>query len=193
MDDVLRREAPISALADDVMSQLCGDLNFPVGALFIFKDGILTREGKYAFPAEAGLEERFELGEGLIGQAALEQRVICVRNMHPGSITISSGLGQSPLAGLLIVPLIYNRRTIGVLEFGMLQDEIDKQKRFLEGASERIAVAFNTAQARRRIDHLLAETQRQAEELQAQEEELRAANQELREQAKALRSGQGRV
>ena len=155
LDDVLRREAPITTLADDVLSQLCTDLNFPVGAFFVFEHGILTREGKYAFPAKTEFQERFELGEGLVGQAALEQRVICVCDITPESITISSGLGQSPPAGLLIVPLIYNKRTIGVLEFGMLQDQIEKEKRFLERVSERIAVAFNNAQARSRIDHLL--------------------------------------
>jgi transcriptional regulator with GAF, ATPase, and Fis domain len=193
LDDVLRREAPITTLADDALSQLCADLNIPVGAFFILQDGMLIRVGKYAFPAESGLVDQFELGEGLVGQAALEQRALWVHDIPPESITISSGLGQSAPAGLLLVPLIYNERTIGVLEFGLMHNEIEKEKRFLERASERIAVAFNNAQARSRIDHLLSETQLQAEELQAQEEELRAANQELREQAKVLRSGQNRV
>ena len=59
--------------------------------------------------------------------------------------------------------------------------------------SESIAIAFNTTQDRSRIDHLLSETQRQAEELQAQEEELRTANEELQEQAKAMRAGRDRA
>jgi len=190
LDDVLRGEQQAATLADDVLRQLCRDLNFPVGTLFTLENDILTRVAKYAFPADSTKADQFKLGEGLVGQAALEKRVITVRDIPPGSITISSGLGQAAPAGLLIVPLIYNEQVIGVLEFGLLSDEVEREMGFVEGISESIAIAFITMQDRSRINHLLSETQRQAEELQAQEEELRAANQELQEQAKALLSKQ---
>jgi hypothetical protein len=193
LNDVLRGERQIPTLADDVLSQLCRDLKFPVGALFILEQGVLSRVGRYAFPADSTLADQFELGEGLVGQAALEKRLISVPNIPADSITISSGLGQTPPVGLLIVPLIYNEQVIGVLEFGLLRDEVEKERRFLERVSESIAMAFNITQDRNRIDQLLSETQRQAEELQVQEEELRAANEELQEQARALRSGHDRA
>jgi putative methionine-R-sulfoxide reductase with GAF domain len=189
LNDVLRGEGQISTLADNVLSQLCGDLDFPVGALFILEDGVLTRVGKYAFPADPTVRDQLKLGEGLVGQAALEKRIISVHDVPLEGITVSSGLGQTVPSSLLIVPLVYNEQVIGVLEFGLLKDEFEKEKRFLERVSGGIAIAFNTMRDRSQIDQLLSETQRQAEALQAQEEELRAANQELQEQAKALRSG----
>lgn len=193
LDDLLRSEQEIAVLADNVLSQLCGDLKFPVGTLFILEEGILTRVGKYAFPADSAISDQFRLGEGLVGQAALEKRTISVRDFPPGGITISSGLGQVPPAGLLIVPMVYNEQVSGVLEFGLLTDEVEKEKDFLESVIESIAIAFSTAQDRNRIDHLLTESQRQAEAFKIREEELRAANEELKEQAKAVRSGRTRA
>jgi transcriptional regulator with GAF, ATPase, and Fis domain len=184
--EAIREAQDISMLADKVLMQLCKLLDFPVGTLFILEDETLTRVGKYAFPSNTTLADRFKLGEGLVGQAALEKRVILVQDMPPDSLTISSGLGQVPPAGLLIVPLIYDEQVIGVMEFGLLKVEVETEKDFLTSVSESIAIAFNTAQNRSQIDQLLAETQRQAKELQDQEEELRAANKELQEQAKIL-------
>jgi hypothetical protein len=186
--EAMRETQDISFLADKVLMELCKLLGFPVGALFILENDSLTRVGKYAFPADATLANRFKLGQGLVGQAALEKRVILVQDMPSDSLKISSGLGQVPATSLLIVPLIYDEQVIGVMEFGLLRDEVEAQKDFLASVSESIAIAFNTAQNRSRIDHLLAETQRQAKELKDQEEELRAANKELQQQAKILRS-----
>jgi len=193
LNDVFRSEQQVSSLASKVLSQLCDDLNFPVGALFIMENDVLTRVGKYAFPAGSEMPDQFNLGAGLVGQAALEKRMITIRDIPPASLTISSGLGQNHPDSLLIVPLIFNELVIGVLEFGLLTDEVEKEKRFLERVSESIAIAFNTTQDRNRIDQLLSETKRQTDEMLAQEEELRAANVELQDQARALRNGRDRA
>ena len=56
---------------------------------------------------------------------------------------------------------------------------------FIALSAESIAIAFQTAKARERIESLLLESQRQAEALQAQEEELRSVNDELHMQAES--------
>ena len=56
-----------------------------------------------------------------------------------------------------------------------------------------MAIAFSTAQARKRIDELLAQTQKQAFELQAREAELRAMNHELQGQAITLKAQQSEL
>ncbi len=171
--DAMREEQEISSMANNVLTKLCKHLNFPVGTLFILEKDILTRVGNYACPADSQKSDQFKLGEGLIGQAALEKRIITIREVPDDSIMISSGLGQVPPVGLLIVPMIYNEQVSGVLEFGVLTDEVAKEKDFLESVIESIAIAFSTTQDRNRIDHLLSETQRQTEEFKIREEELK--------------------
>ena len=51
--EAMREEQEISILANNVLIQLCKYLNFPVGTLFILESGVLTRVGKYAYPADS--------------------------------------------------------------------------------------------------------------------------------------------
>jgi transcriptional regulator with GAF, ATPase, and Fis domain len=87
-----------------------------------------------------------------------------------------------------ILPMLYNDEVIGVLELGALKPFSETQQDFLNAAIENIAIAFNTAHARDKIDELLIKTQQQAEELQNQQEELRVANEELEAQTASLRA-----
>ena len=73
-----------------------------------------------------------------------------------------------------------------VLELGFLQAVRPQDVELLRRVSETIGVAVRTALDRTRLDELLRETQRQAEELQTQQDELRASNEELEGQGREL-------
>ena len=49
----------------------------------------------YAYDKEVNLQKEFELGEGLVGQCAIEKERILLSNVPENYIKISSGLGQS--------------------------------------------------------------------------------------------------
>jgi hypothetical protein len=72
----------------------------------------------------------------------------------------------------MLFPFIHNERVVGVIELGTLNDFSQAQLEFIETALDTIAIAFNTAQDRARIDELLAQTRQQTEDLEAQEETL---------------------
>ncbi|KAG1193374.1 hypothetical protein G6F35_013511 [Rhizopus arrhizus] len=56
-----------------------------------------------------------------------------------------------------------------------------------------LASAIRSGQDRSRLESLLEETQRQAEELQTQQEELRVSNEELEQQSRILQESQARM
>uniref|UniRef100_UPI003D13C893 GAF domain-containing protein n=1 Tax=Vibrio sp. TaxID=678 RepID=UPI003D13C893 len=91
---------------------------------------------------------------------------------------------------IIVFPVMYEGRVLGVIELGTLTEFDPAQKEFIQTALNNIAIAFNTAQARDRINELLAETQQQAEELQTQSEELRVANEELETQTRSLQASE---
>ncbi len=184
LNNILRSTQDIRTLADNALGYLCHYLNAPVGGLYLLQDGAFERIGKFALPADFSQGESFKPGEGLVGQAAMERHPVVVRDIPPGGLEISSGLGRASPALVLAVPLFFGAETVGVLELGLLNDDTLSEKlTFLEQAAESIAVAFNVIRNRMRIENLLAETQRQAEQLRSQEEELRITNEELRMQA----------
>lgn len=187
LSNCMRGEQDIHTLASRTITQLCQYLPAPVGTLYLLEGDVLRMAGSHACAPAAGAPREFRLGEALPGQAALEQQVMLVREIPSGYLTLKSALGSTAPRQILIAPFVYAGRTIGVAEMGVLHEFTVLQLEFVAGAMESIAIAFNTAMARARMDELLQQTQRQAEELQAQEEELRAINEELQAQAEQLR------
>jgi len=188
LNDVMRGEQEVDQLADSTIGYLCRHLGAQSGALFVMDlaHNRLELAGSFARAGDGALASRFEMGEGLVGQAALEKRPITLEEIPDGELTIASALGQHVPRTVLILPLVYENQVVGVIELGTLSRFSPAQLDLLHRAASTVAVAFHSAQTRKRVNELLVRTQQQAEELQAQEEELRAINEELLAQAESL-------
>jgi CheY-like chemotaxis protein/HAMP domain-containing protein len=193
LDAVLRGDRPLGELADATVAFLARYLDAPVGALYAaVGGGQLELAGRYAVAPGEGHPSRWRLGEGLVGQAALERRTI-VADVPPDYLQVSSGLGRAAVRVVTLVPLMRGDALLGVLELGGLQRPGDDQLTLLGEAAGPIAVALLSASARVRLEEALATTQEQAHHLQSQQEELRVANEELSEQASQLRESRARL
>ncbi|MDF0677186.1 MAG: response regulator [Nitrospira sp.] len=183
----------IDQLGSRVLGTIAKYLDAPAGALFIENGPTFRRTATYGVPADARLPLEVRSGDGLLGRALVEQKVIVVPDVSEGYLTIGSSLGRSAPRHLLIAPLAVERSIKAVLELGFLHPVNESDKEFVTRVSESIAVAIRSAQVRVHIQELLEETQRQAEELQAQSEELRAANEELTERSASLEDSHARL
>jgi signal transduction histidine kinase/CheY-like chemotaxis protein/HAMP domain-containing protein len=192
LSDRMRGEQDIPALADNIIQQLCHYLKAQVGALYVAEDSTLNLIGSYAY-ASKNPAKPFEFGEGLVGQAALEKQPIIVTDVPEDCITTRSLVGEIVPRHIMLCPFVYEDQVVGVVEIGTLAEFTPVQVDFIQMAMSNIAIAFTTAQARARINELLAETQQQAEELQAQGEELRVANEELEAQTETLRDSEAKL
>jgi signal transduction histidine kinase len=189
----MRGEQDIATLARNLMRQLCQYLQAPVGTLYVWQGGVLQLVGSYAYRQRAHGVNKFALGEGLVGQVALEKQPMALWDVPPEYMPVVSGLGTAVPRNIILHPILYQKEVIGVIEMGVWQPLTESEEEFLQNALESIAITFVTAQARTQIDALLEKTQHQAEELQVQEEELRAANAELSAQADSLRLSEERL
>ncbi len=185
--EALRGEQDLTTLANRAMQALCSQLKSPVGAFFLLVDNQLKFMGGFAYLPNEQNPLSFQLGEGLVGQAAVDRRKIFIKNIPSGYFEIVSGLGSALPSQLAISPCLYNQQLIGVIELGLLTGLSQANLQFLDTATENISIAFHATLARLQISQLLSETQTQTEELQSREEELRAINEELEAQAESLR------
>jgi hypothetical protein len=180
--DVMRGEQTISQLAENVLSHLCPYTGAQAGALFLLAEKKLTMAGSYAYTARPGFNGEFAQGEGLVGQAAADGKVI-YENVPSDAVVISTGLAEIVPRQIAAVPFYMNDKVVGVIEFVTLSEFTEKHLELWNRISETLGSAFHAVQTRQRLADLLTASQQQAEELQAQEEELRAANEELQAQA----------
>ncbi|MGE5716195.1 MAG: HAMP domain-containing protein, partial [Acidobacteriota bacterium] len=128
----------------------------------------------------------FRLGEGLIGQCALENRKIVLKDVPRDYAQISSGLGEAPPLNLIVLPVVFEGQVKAVLELASFEAFNPTHEAFLAELTESIGIVLNTIQANSRTEDLLAQSQSLARELQSQQEALQKTNQELGEKAGLL-------
>ncbi|MBF0497082.1 MAG: response regulator [Deltaproteobacteria bacterium] len=188
LNEKMSGEQDIYTLGKTIVSFFARYLNAQIGTIyFVNDDHRLELVGSYAFSKRKSLANVFELGQGLVGQAALERQIISVTNVPDDYIRINSSFGNTLPRNIVVVPFIYDDQVKGVLELGSVAEFSDQVMDFFSVVSGTLAVAFNTAASRQKLEELLAETSRQAEELQMQQEQLAASNEELEEQTMALK------
>jgi CheY-like chemotaxis protein/HAMP domain-containing protein len=186
LNDSLRGEKDVRALAQDVIIQLVNYMQGLIGAIYLAENGSLELTGMYAFDYREGSPKRFNPGEGLVGQAAIEKKSIVFNNIPENYIRINSGLGNAVPRSIIVFPFLMDGEVKGVVEIGSASEFSALHMQFLDMVGENIAIAFNAAQSRQKLKELLEETQRQAEELETQQEELKQSNEELLEKTNLL-------
>ncbi|RBN51346.1 response regulator [Flavobacterium psychrolimnae] len=167
LNEKLIGDQNIIQLANNTISFLCTYMKANIGAVYLFneKDNTLKLTGKFAFSSAKDTTEIFKLNEGLIGQAAWEQKQISLTDISEDQIRITSSVLNAKPKNLLITPILLDGRTIGVIEIGKLSDFTETEKEFINVSMRSIAISINTVQ--------------QAEEKELRAAELAIANNEL--------------
>ncbi len=177
----LKGDQTIEELANNTISFLCNYLNANIGALYQFgnNEKELILSGQYAFSSPKDTKSRFALNEGLIGQAAREQKQISLNDLTDNEIRITSSVLNVKPRHLLITPYLFEGKTMGVIEMGRITDFTETEKEFIAASMDIIAISVNSAISRQKIQELLEETQHQNEEKEKRAGELSIANKEL--------------
>lgn len=186
LNNKVRGEKQIHELAQLVISQLTTYLDARIGAIYLAENGRLSLAGSYAFHHRKENANKIELGQGLVGQAALERKPIIFNELPDDYIRINSGLGNSSPKSIIIFPFEHEGQLKGVIEIGSAREFTDLEIEFLHLIGENVGIAFHSSQSRTQLKDLLEETQLQAEELESQQEELRQTNEELQEKTDLL-------
>ena len=194
LNDRMRGETQIAKLSKNIIRFLCKYLGAQVGAVYaLSEEEIFQLTGSYAFRKRKGFSNVIEIGESLVGQAALEQEMIQVSQLPPDYMTVASGLGETPPCAVVVLPLVYEGRTEGIAELGFLEEPDTRTLEFFEQMAEPLALAFRVARSRKEMEMLLKQTQEQAEELRVREEELKDNNTLLEKQARELQVSEKRL
>lgn len=101
------------------------------GAIYVLRNDdreTLQLLGHYACATQPPAQ--LALGEGLLGQCAIERKMQVIQTSEDGFDSIRSGLGASRPLALMLAPIMLNDELLGVLELGLLRqpDEGDKEQ-----------------------------------------------------------------
>jgi PAS domain S-box-containing protein len=208
--EILRTSDSLEVLGDDIIKFTINKVQAIQGAFYVVNEDEKTIELKnsFAYNRKKYLQKSFRFGEGLVGQAAVEQDMI-LRTEIPGNyVTITSGiLGDKKPSAILIMPLIANEEVFGVIELAGFEKFNPSQIKFVQELSTMLARTIFNIKVNERTRRLLAESQamsndlkvkqevlrQNAEDMQVAQEELTRSNRLLEEQIEEVNHTRNRM
>ena len=191
LNDVMSGEQNISQMSQSILSHLAPILDVHQAALFLAReDKAYTLTGSYAALRGEGAKQKYEKGEGLIGQVIADKKMIVIENVPDHYLELSSGLGSSDANMLVLYPILFEGDLLAVMELASLTHFDSAHFEFLDDIAHMIGIALKTTISREKTDELLILNQFQVLELKAQQEELGAVNTDLEAQAQQLRESE---
>jgi HAMP domain-containing protein/CheY-like chemotaxis protein/signal transduction histidine kinase len=146
----------------------------------------MTLLSAFADDSQDGHSRTLRLGEGLVGQCAIERRRMLLTDLPEDTIPIRSGLFRAVPRSVIVLPVLFEDRVKAVIELASLSMFTASQVTFLEQLTSSIGIVLNSIEATMQTEALLKQSQQLAAELQAQQKELQQTNEELAQKARQL-------
>src|ERR1700722_8256038 len=140
----------------------------------------------YADDGANGHPQALSLGEGLIGQCAVDKRRMLITEMPETAVPISSALFKVPPRNNIVLPVLFENQVKAVIELASINEFTALQTMFLEQLTTSIGIVLNSIEATMQTEGLLKQSQQLAGELQAQQRELQQTNEQLEQKAQQL-------
>jgi putative methionine-R-sulfoxide reductase with GAF domain len=127
-----------------ILQNIARELETVQGLVFTLNDAdqMFHLTGQYAYYSEEQ-PRSFPSGETLSGQAAKNRKLLNLTELPDGYITILSGLGKSSPQHLLIVPVVHNGGSIGIMELASFKPFGTNEERLIEKVAEAMAEKLN--------------------------------------------------
>ncbi|MEH2111251.1 response regulator [Nostoc sp.] len=191
---MLQGQRNLESVARMILSNLAPLVGASQGVFYamdsIDDQPVLKLLSSYAYQERKNLANQFRLGEGLVGQCALEKQRILLTEVPHDYIRINSGLGEAPPLNIIVLPILFEAEVNAVIELATFGPFNQLHLTFLEQLSENFGVFLNNIASQVQTQQLLEESVALTEELQTQQEELQQSNQRLEEQAHELEESQ---
>jgi HAMP domain-containing protein/signal transduction histidine kinase/DNA-binding response OmpR family regulator len=196
---MLQGQKELNSVTKAILSELAQVVTAQHGLFYIleesekFEDSKLKLIASYAYKKRKNGPLKFSMGEGLIGQCALQKERILLTNVPSDYVQINSGLGAAKPLNIIILPVLFENRLKAVIELASFDSFSQTHQDFLEGLTESIGIVLNTIESNSRTEELLVQSQSLAGELKSQQEVLRNTNEELEEKAVLLAAQKNEV
>ncbi len=118
------------------------------------------------------MDQYIQLGQGLVGQCALERSAITLTQPPPDYVRIGSALGDAAPRCICVLPIQRGDELLGVLEIASFQIFSPAQQALLDALMPALAANLEILERNVATHRLLEETQAQAKTLEQQAHEL---------------------
>jgi signal transduction histidine kinase/CheY-like chemotaxis protein/HAMP domain-containing protein len=188
---MLQGQRDLATVSNLILSELAPLVSAQHGVVYTLAhddddEAVLRYQAGYGYKERKHLSSEFRLGEGLVGQCALEKERILLTEVPADYVRISSGLGDASPLNIIVLPILFEGSVRAVVELASFSHFSPTHQAFLDQLTESIGLVLNTIETNGLTETLLKQSQSQAQELQSRQEDLRSSNEDLERQAKRL-------
>ena len=133
-----------NAFCEKILQNMAKELDIVQGLVFVYNDEeqMFNISGEYAYFSEER-PRSFPLGETISGQVAKNRQLLNVKELPKGYVTVLSGLGKSAPSHLLIAPIVFNDKSIGVIEIASFKPFNENEEALVRKICESMAIKLN--------------------------------------------------
>jgi HAMP domain-containing protein/CheY-like chemotaxis protein/signal transduction histidine kinase len=187
--NMLQGQRDLTTVGRLLLSELTPLVNAHQGVIYQMENEVtpgLKLLSAYADDGADGHAQALRLGEGLIGQCAVDKRRMLITEMPANTVPISSALFKLTPRNNIVLPVLFESQVKAVIELASIHEFTALQTMFLEQLTTSIGIVLNSIEATMQTEGLLKQSQQLAGELQAQQRELQQTNEQLEQKAQQL-------
>ncbi|MCR8922591.1 PAS domain S-box protein [Dasania sp. GY-MA-18] len=147
-----------------------------LSAVFLFDEW----QGKFSCIANHGIpgniNKKIELGEGLIGQAALNEKQVVIGASESSPFNIDVGLFEIKPKTVVINPIHYASKTLGILVVSSLNILDDNELSFLDRLAKQVGVSLNSLNQYKHLEALSKQLKQRGKEISLKNTQLEQSN-----------------
>ena len=166
----LQAATSFSELSQTFLSSVAPLLKVGHAVFYLFEEEQrrLHMLGGYAFRERKNLDTYFAVGQGLVGQCALERAPIIITKPPADYIRIGSSLGEAAPNTIAVLPVLHNDQLLAVIELATFETFGANEQALLDGLMPILAMSMEIIERNTKTQQLLEETRRQAENMEKQ-------------------------
>jgi HAMP domain-containing protein/signal transduction histidine kinase/CheY-like chemotaxis protein len=179
---MLQGQRDLQTVAQQILSELAALVEAQHGVFYTYDDTERPDEPLRLVTTYAGqreLQPRFKLGEGLIGQCAVERKKLVVTAPQEQTWKITSALTEGKPAAMVVLPVLFEKQVKAVIELASLKEFNAVHQTFFDQLTELCGIVLNTINATMRTEDLLKQSQKLTQELQQKNAELNEKAEQL--------------
>ncbi len=175
-------------LSKTAISEICRYIDASSGVVYSFdkEKTTLNMIASFSFITRENLSNQFKLGEGVVGQVALECEPILLKNVKDQNFEVRTGTTSSKPKEVYTFPIINEGELLCVIEVMSFESFSDIKLEYLQKSAHIFATTYKTTAQNSQIKELLEKSQLAFEELQIKSEELQESNVQMEEQQQQL-------
>jgi HAMP domain-containing protein len=134
---MLQGQKDLTTVTRRILSELAQVVNAQQGMFYILEQDEDAQNKKlklfsaYAYNTDLNITREFAIGQGLVGQVAVEKERVLLTNVPKDYIKISSGLGESTPASVIVLPVVFETEIKAVIELASFSEFSETHLDFL--------------------------------------------------------------